>query len=1233
MSIRSAIFFLISLFSGEALSQFVQIGNGNFLGTAGGPLIARNNVANYQSKYAYIFPQNVLGNMKHGDTLTSLSFYRALGDGFTGNCSLQIWLDNTHLDDWGNSPISFNFNTNGATEVYYDHPGTHFGLEGKFYELPFTKPFVFDTTFGKNLSLMVFYEQFDTIKGSVRFYFEGSSSVSGYYSPQVRYSIGTTADDSLRTVTEYHPTIRFAFPREDQDIDVLKLYTLGKLPVPLGNPDSVKVLMRNVGKKDIQALKCYTYTKGPNEQKDSFSVSITKGAEQIFNVPSLSPSNKGTDTVWVQSTDNNNSNNVASSLRWANENIYSYRDISQPPAGGGIGFNGAQGDFVARFQSNEPKNLNQITVAFSGSGRLFKLGIWDYDSIGNKPGKLIWDSDSLTTKGGTYIYDLPKPVKVNGSFYVGVRQLDLNNIAFGYQMEQPVRPKTFFYAVPLGDTNWVDFHPGAPYKFIIEPRLQADFDIVANAVTFPKDTFNVYDNDTVAPVARISNIGVQDITDSVRIRCIIRGPGSVQYDETVFDTIASGHSKSVTFPKTFVPKEFGTHTVTMFVSHFKDQVVDNDTVRQTLVVGCERDAMVRNSFPRGTGTFVARVDTIEPVSTIMNLAFRNSGNFNVVSEIWMGDSLKSRETQTIQLSPLGSQILVWSKYATNDTGTLKWLVFTALQNDEYTLNDTAIFKGTVYKVIDVAPQSILEPDTNTSYVRQQRIDIKTRVYNEGVVRADKIKAIFQIYKPNGTLDYTDSLIRDVNPRNYINYTFSQGYFPQENGEYKTRLYLPDSNDLYRENDTLNSYFTVGKPSDYYTDSISLPEVMSTDPVGVSWSVIIGNLGFDNTLGNAVVSANITRNNVNWFNETQNITCAADETKTLVFTKKFKPMFTGTYQVEVVVNHPKDKNKTNDTVRKTVWVRIGKDALVESIAAPEHQQVYYVNDRVNTTVAYVLNQGNDTLKNVMVHSVWTFEKAIKYQRIDTLQLAPDETVMMVYPVNVTFNQPGKGSFRVWVQHPGDEDPTNDTLIHDYSVRSKRDLVIVAIDSPSVQMPVLTEYKLYPVIKIKNQATDSALLPGNLVVQIVKNGNSWYTERLPIPVLEPGDSTTLQATQVAYFSELGEYQIIAYAEDNIDDNPGNDTLGFTFVVQQNQRNTINVDSKVYPNPTKEAFVTVSNLSDFQQITMFDVVGREIAVKVSKIGEEYTIYWNEDISKGTYFLFINQQKGTRTVRIIVE
>ncbi|MFZ9778500.1 MAG: hypothetical protein ACO3CI_09280, partial [Schleiferiaceae bacterium] len=265
------------------------------------------------------------------------------------------------------------------------------------------------------------YEQRDTQGTPTNFYFESGFTVPGYSLLQVHYASGSTLPDSLPTTTQYHPTIRFHYPRADVDLEVVKVYSLGKMPVPLGQPDSVKVLLRNVGKKALNQQRVYTYSSGANAQRDSFAVSLDKREAAFFNVPSLNPSKRGLDTVWVESPDAQKGNNRAWSLRLANENVYSYRQVNDGPAPGGIGFNGETGDFVARFHAAQTKYLNQINVTFGAGNRQYKLGIWAYDSLRHQPAQLIWQSDTLVSGTGSNIYDIKNPVQVKGPFFVGVR--------------------------------------------------------------------------------------------------------------------------------------------------------------------------------------------------------------------------------------------------------------------------------------------------------------------------------------------------------------------------------------------------------------------------------------------------------------------------------------------------------------------------------------------------------------------------------------------------------------------------------------------------------------------------------------------------------------------------------------------------------------------------------------------------------------------------------------------
>ena len=321
---------------------------------------------------------------------------------------------------------------------------------------------------------------------------------------------------------------------------------------------------------------------------------------------------------------------------------------------------------------------------------------------------MIYQSDTLKTVSGTYILDLKNPVKVKGSFFVGVRQIDKNNIGFGFQYEDPIRPQTFFYAEPLGDTNWVDFNPGAPYKFIIEPRLQADYDISAISADYPKDSFNRYVADTMAPIGTIGNIGSYKPKDSVDIICEIWGPNSRLYRKIIRDTISPNIKRKYTFPKTFFPTELGEHRLLIISRLVNDQIKDNDTAIRKFYVGLKQDVMVETMYePLAIfTTYEYLKDTLQPLATIMNMGYDNTPTFNTRCIILKGKKVIYNKINTVTLPKFQSKIMYWPTYKCTDTGKLELLIITEMATDKYRYNDTQRRWLIVYKKTDFGLDSL-----------------------------------------------------------------------------------------------------------------------------------------------------------------------------------------------------------------------------------------------------------------------------------------------------------------------------------------------------------------------------------------------------------------------------------------------------------------------------------------------------------------------------------------------
>lgn len=1232
------LFGILSIKLGQ--SQFVQIGEGSFLGTFAGPIRTIATQKTFQSKFAYIFPKSTLGNLKNGDSITSIEFFRADGTAIPQKNKMKIWITTTNRSDFGTVGIDFLQETTGATKVFDTLLGNYFGSNEGFYPLPFSAPFKYDSIYGENIALYVQFDQVDTMIGTFSFYFEGSQTVSGYANRQTQFSFGSRASDTLNNITEYKPTIIFNFPREDIDAEIRKVYTLGKIPLPLGNPDSVKVFVRNVGKKDWNNLKFYTFSKGKNNQKDSFYADLPIGKEKFLVVPSLNPTSKGIDTIYVESSDKFTHNNLAYSVRLGNENIYSYRDITLSPAGGGIGFNNAKGDFVARFQSNKSKYINQISVAFAGSGRLFKVGVWSYDSIKARPGKLIFESDSLITVSGTYILDLKKPVLVNGSFYVGVRQLDLNNVAFGYQLELPVRPQTFFYATPLGDTNWVDFHPNAPYKFIIEPRLQADYDFRAVSVEIPKDTVNINDNDTIGPKLIISNVGALMPSDSVEIVCEIRGLNQLHYKESIFDTLSPGLSRTYNFSKKFIASEYGEHSIIAYVRYKDDRVNDNDTVYKKFYSGVDQDVMVRTVHdPFNFNTYVYNVDTLMPLATILNVGYDNTSNFNVTCEIKQQSKILYSKSQNISLPKFQSRILFWPTYKFNDTGKLLVSFFTSLKDDKNTLNDTIKRFVIAYKKTDFIADTIFTPNIDSTYQIGNSVKFSAKVKNDGILELGKIPVYIEVKTPSNKLLYLDSAFSFLfsNSDGFVN--FPKSIKLSEKGVYKMKLYARGIYDIYRQNDTFYSTFMVGRPVDFLAEAIYLKDTLSIGSVGYKIESKIGNLGFDPTLVNTAVKCDIFKNGVRLFSDELAIKIDTSTFDTIVFAKVYNPVIAGNHQVLVYLSNSIDGNKFNDTIKKNVVVEVGKDALVETINKPLDNSKIYLSDELDTIKLTIANQGRDTMFNLLVnYQIYDPFNDLISSSFMSVDGFPNSSQNINFLCNCNFKQKGRYKLLVYTSHIGDQNKFNDTQISYFFVKSKRDLAIVYLDSPAFNGQTRVGDKFFPIATIKNNGEDSNSLSGRLIYRVTQTSSNTkiFETALNFPEINPDSSRILKFNDELVFNSEGIFSIECFAENNTDENRPNDTLSGFIQIFKNSLNAINLDQlRVFPTILSSGKLNIQSTNPIQNIYFVNSVGQNVMniPMFNKSQNEVNIDYNTFLIRGVYFCVIVTSANMVSVPVIIE
>ena len=1190
---------IIGLLASPALAQYIQIGEGYFLGTLAGPMASSTTSSNYGCRFAYIFPRSVLGNMKHGDTLESIEFMRSAGVQLGSATQFSIWLKNTSKSDFGAGKISFSSETGSAVNVYNATPANDLGGSEGFHRFPFSlQKYAFDTTKGDNLIVLIEFKQTVTQPGVVNWYFESSATVPGYSANQTKSFTGAVLIDSLATTSEYHPTVVFNYPRIDFDAAAVKFYTLGKLPVPLGNPDSVKLLVRNVGKKDLSTNKAFSRLKGVNTGLDSTSFSLQKGKMAFINMPSLNPSKKGLDTAFADVQDKNNSNNTARSYRFNNENIYSYRDVTLPPAPGGIGFNGASGDFVARFYSGKSKAINQVTVAFAAAGRSFSVGIWDNSGRKGRPGKLLYQSPSLNTLAGNYILDLARPVSVNGTFYVGVKQTGTINVAFGYQDESPVRPNTFFYATPTGDTNWVDFAPDAPYKFIIEPRLQGDTDLLAVSADFPKDSIDRFTMDTMAPRGTIANIGAKSLKDSFLVTCEILVFGKKVYTASMKDTMTSGLRRSYIFPKKFYPTNYGEHELRIIVSKNGDNINDNDTVKRLFFVGVKKDVMVSSVFdPYSNAIYEHLRDTLMPVATVLNPGYDNTISFTARCRILKGSTVVYNQTKTLSLPKFQSSILAWPTYKCTDTGRLQVVFTTEMVGDKQRSNDTQNISVFVMKSYDLGIDSIASPAKNFFYTPGKPIALRPRVYNDGLLNMGAARLSVRIssaYTPNV---YADTFTYPLAGKDGYVVSMPKSFTPTKKGLYRAVFKVYHPADYVRSNDSMVRDFYVGMPYDYTTLSVNYPVAKDTLSIGggpYAPNIRIANQGFFKTNDLVPFICQIWYGKTRVYQDIKSTTLDTGQVLAFDMLKTFNPINAGVYKVLAYTNYVSDVNRKNDSAWSSFYVAIGKDAAVTLIDSPNTGSRFAAMESIFSVTANIASQGKQAIGAVKTFvEVFNPKKQLVYLafRNDTLNLPQVEKTIRFEGLQLLDS--GKYELRIRIYSAQDQNTLNDTLrtfIYGYR---RHDMAWNRFETPqNGQWLVNTFGNAYLRASLKQIGEDTTPFSGKAVFRVLDSisGTSLFVDTGSYSAIVPGAGGIASSSRLFPFIIAGAFRIEATLERYTDLFPENDTLKGNFRVVYNAVSNIpNLRFAVYPNPGMGS-MRISASEPVLSATITDLAGKQ-------------------------------------------
>jgi hypothetical protein len=1231
-------------------AQNTTVGGGAFASNVFGPAYTSVN-ANSISRVAYIYSSSLLSTLQVGDTITSFSFQKATAGTIQGATNLKIYMRPTVKTDFGTGALNWNNELQGIgfKKVVETNLAPLVPNTTGFVTVPFDTAFRWDTLFGKNLEVLIEYYQPLGTTANISWAIDNNNSQVGYLDNQCKYSsaIGTAFADSLVNSSSFKPVLRINHPRFDTELSVVNLYSLGKIPAPLGNPDTVKAIIQNVGKKAISSHKVYLKSEGANDFLDSVLVSnLAVNASAWITFPIRNIQNVGMDTLQVIiSADGDSSNNVFEGLREATEFVYSYRNLQEPPAPGGIGFNGGTGDFVAKFQSTDPKAINQIVVTFGFGGQPFRIGIWDATGSKGQPGALLWQSSVLTSVGGNFTVPVWPPVSVNGNFFVGVRQTGTSNVAFGYQSEVPVRQGTFFYAAPTGDTNWVDFSPDAPFRFLIEPRIQAQNDVTAVSVLQPKDTLFFGQYATIAPKAVIRNIGSNDQLVPFDVTCLIKYAGAfVQYSSTISDTLSSGASRTISFDSTFLPTSFGDYTVEIITRLANDQFKQNDTTRSVFHVGILNDVGPTTVFEPGNGfEYELNIDTVYPLVKIDNFGF-DAKSF--ASRAQISDSAGNIVWQTDFVHNIGginSQLASYDPpFAPKFEGRYTFRAFTRLNTDVRRQNDTVTRTFRVIKSNDVAPNLALLPSSN------QKFPFPTNGFKPSVEivnlgednQVNPFPIFFEVYK-DSVLLYVDSFKTQIQFNQSKQIVFDSIYTPTEVGNYKALFYTALSTDQLKTNDSIWIDFVVGIENDIEVLGIELFPIDSVLNLSEKYRprVHIANNGFKNQNTPFSVWLNSLDSNgqlVNSFSKTT--TLAAGDTAWVVFDSTFIARPEGLISCTAYSSLVGDEIATNDTfilplltVVKTYDFSLvpinTKDTILANLETYKPFVALQNNSRIDTDSAFV----SLWIKNPLGEVV--YNRTLK--SYPSLNGGVDSLLFPEFLPTVSGGFTGMYS----VFSITDQNPFNDSLEISFYSQIKFDIK--------------------PLAFIKPVANDTFYLPEDILDELrfsIENLGEQDTDTIGFEVNLYQSSTLLKTSKIEkanVISGLGQrvFVILNYFngvsfEDEVytlecisnyekDQVQSNDTLRIEFVTLRVFGLAKKLDTEfvtISPNPFNTKIdIEIKDQNMEHELHLMNQLGQEISsYTITKNASKYSIQ-ADNLPSGIYYLKVSNKDKIFVAKLI--
>jgi hypothetical protein len=1218
-----------------------------------GPMLS-DTVANRYSRYAWIYPNNCLGNLQHGDTIRSVEFLKEGFGGMKGNANFKIYIRNSSIATFPMTNLNWKreADSTGCKLVYNGNPTNIVGNTPGYKLFPFDNDgfYVFDTTGGGiHLEILTEYTNDTGLDAVIEWVFEDKNTAPCFANPnEGKFSFGTgSPPDTTNNISINKPHLRINHYKYRNNIFVRNIYCLGSVPLLMGLPDTISTLVKNVGLDVQRNVKFYLNVTGANSFQDTIILdSIARYQERIIKFPRYRPDSMGTENIWVsaQSDDdnNNNGNNIDRSV---NYNVFSHADPFKA-MDGGMGFNDTVGDFVARFYIDTSRYINQIKVEFFSSNRSFQLGIWDAKGANNTPGNNLYTSATLTNTAGTYILPVKPIVKVDGSFFVGIRQLSKINVAFGFQYEEPIRPDIFYFTVPPGNTDWTPFSPGYDFKFSIQPRLQVADDIAVLRIDNPPNnaSYEYSMKDSLFPKATFINYGYKNQTDSFPVIFEIRdNKNKLVFTSTRWITLNAEDSITVTFDKSFSYNNLGNFKCTARIGLTTDMVLDNNSLSSNFSLIIFNDVAVDNIFnPPNSSTFELLEDSIWPAVRVANYGVNFQFNFDVVLRVLKDTSVLYQRVKKLSLDGGTSVIINFDTFAVEDHGNLVFEAFTRLSRDSFPSNDTTRNYIEVFKSKDAGATAFLRPTDQgiqeISGVFRPFVDFR----NQGIKDQDTIPAYCVIRYPGGQEIYRDSALLSIAKLSLVQHLFKNFTAPDTAVILEAMAFTRLKRDQMTENDTIQiSFFLIPAYDLGIIEQVAPPvNARLKIPSDTVYPVCrIFNLGFRTLNTRDTFYCTIS----DIFQELYSDTIMIDlnlkyNEGTFVNAKKgFRTLTKGTYYIHWKHRLKNDAVPENDELYSTFYVARNIDMALTEISIPaDNSFVEYSKDTIYPTVK-ITNESIGEYKDSLTLFV-SIEKeglSIYSEMAKTGNFIGGETKTIIISKPFGHKLQGPAQIVAFLVAPNDVYPENDTFRNNVFFQKSFDAALIKIVFPQDTSKISKGLTYVPEVRVVNSGDKNLQTPFSLGCLIYLNGKLVYIDNKTL-TLDSGLTTDIRFDSSLYFTNYGYGEAIFFAALGPDQERSNDTIRSYFKVNFGLgiSEVGRPELSVYPNPANDIlFIDADKSANGNGfINLIDVYGKTVLACDWPKDKKQAVIELKDIKPGFYVIIIKTTDGLWIQKVVI-